>query len=72
MTRGNQEIAGSVTLPQGVERQAHHVHLPFVGVTTPPAATPNTPQPSLWAERAYQVLTIAAMLWILGSLWLFR
>ena len=38
----------------------------------PPAATPNIPQPSLWAERAYQVLTIAAVLWILGSLWLFR
>ena len=38
----------------------------------PPAATPNIPQPSLWAERTYQVLTIAAVLWILGSLWLFR
>ncbi|MDR3799056.1 MAG: hypothetical protein P4K93_12935 [Terracidiphilus sp.] len=45
---------------------------PLSASTTPPAATPNTPQPSLWAERAYQVLTIAAMLWILGSLWLFR
>jgi hypothetical protein len=40
--------------------------------STPPAATPNMPQPSLWAERTYQGLTIAAMLWILGSLWLFR
>jgi len=40
--------------------------------STPPAATPNTPQPSLWAERTYQILTIAAVLWILGSLWLFR
>ena len=39
---------------------------------TPLAATPNIPQPSLWAERTYQGLTIAAMLWILGSLWLFR
>jgi hypothetical protein len=40
--------------------------------STLPAATLNTPQPSLWAERTYQGLTIAAMLWILGSLWLFR
>jgi hypothetical protein len=39
---------------------------------TPPAAIPRIPQPSLWAERTYQGLTIAAMLWILGSLWLFR
>jgi hypothetical protein len=39
---------------------------------TPPAAPSNIPQPSLWAERIYRCLTIAAMLWILGSLWLFR
>jgi hypothetical protein len=39
---------------------------------TPPIATPNIPQPGLWAERTYQGLTVAAMLWILGSLWLFR
>jgi hypothetical protein len=38
----------------------------------PPAVAPNLPQPSLRAERTYQVLTIAAMLWILASLWLFR
>jgi hypothetical protein len=38
----------------------------------PPAAAPNIPQPILWAERTYQGLTIAAMLWILGSLWLSR
>jgi len=40
--------------------------------TTLPAAMPSNPQTSLCAERAYQGLTIAAMLWILGSLWLFR
>jgi hypothetical protein len=39
---------------------------------TPSAVTRNIPQPSLWAERTYQGLTVAAMLWILGSLWLFR
>ena len=39
---------------------------------TPPAAAANIPQPSLYAERAYQGMTIAAMLWLLGSLWLFR
>jgi hypothetical protein len=38
----------------------------------PHAPAPNTSQPSLWAERTYQGLTIAAVLWILGSLWLFR
>jgi len=32
MARGNQENAGSVTLPQGAERQAHHAHLPATGV----------------------------------------
>jgi hypothetical protein len=45
---------------------------PQVASSMPPAATPKIPQPSLWAERTYQVLTIAAVLWILGSLWLFR
>ena len=35
-------------------------------------STANIPQPSVCAERTYQGLTIAAMLWILGSLWLFR
>ncbi len=45
---------------------------PQLASSMPPAARPNAPQPSLWAERAYQILTIAAMLWILGSLWLFR
>jgi hypothetical protein len=40
--------------------------------STPLATTPNIPQPSLRAERAYRGVTIAAMLWILGSLWLFR
>jgi hypothetical protein len=45
---------------------------PQSAFSTPHAATANTPQPSLWAERTYQGLTIAAMLWILGSLWLFR
>jgi hypothetical protein len=45
---------------------------PQLASSTPPAPLPNTPQPSLWAERAYQVLTVVAVLWILGSLWLFR
>jgi hypothetical protein len=45
---------------------------PQPACSTPPAATHNIPQPILWAERTYQGLTIAAMLWILGSLWLFR
>ena len=39
---------------------------------TPPPVTPNIPQPSLCAERIYQVLTIAFMLLLLGSLWVFR
>ena len=37
-----------------------------------PPASPNIAQTNLWAERTYQLLTIAAVLWILGSLWLFR
>jgi hypothetical protein len=45
---------------------------PQAASSTPSAATRSIPQPSLWAERTYQGLTIAAMLWILGSLWLFR
>ena len=45
---------------------------PHSAYSTPPIATPNNSQPSLWAERTYQGLTVAAMLWILGSLWLFR
>ncbi|MGD0481393.1 MAG: hypothetical protein ABSA42_14560 [Terracidiphilus sp.] len=45
---------------------------PQSAYSTRPIAAPNIPQPSLWAERTYQGLTIAAMLWILGSLWLFR
>jgi hypothetical protein len=39
---------------------------------TPPPATPDSPQPSPYAERIYQGLTIAFMLLLLGSLWLFR
>jgi hypothetical protein len=39
---------------------------------TPPSATPNSPQPSPYAERIYQALTIAFMVLLLGSLWLFR
>lgn len=45
---------------------------PQSAAKAPPASIPSNPVPSLWAERAYQGLTIAAMLWILGSLWLFR
>jgi hypothetical protein len=45
---------------------------PYRASSTSPAATPNIPQASLRAERAYRGVTIAAMLWILGSLWLFR
>ena len=36
------------------------------------AATHNIPQASRSAERAYQGLTIAFMLLLLASLWLFR
>jgi len=39
---------------------------------TPSAATSGNPQPSPYAERIYQGLTIAFMLLLLGSLWLFR
>ena len=39
---------------------------------TPPNTTTISPQPSPYAERIYQVLTIAFMLLLLGSLWLFR
>jgi hypothetical protein len=45
---------------------------PQSAASMPPAATTEIPQPSPWAERTYQILTVAAMLWILGSLWLFR
>jgi hypothetical protein len=45
---------------------------PQTAANMPPVAPPDIPQPSMWAERTYQVLTIAAMLWIVGSLWLFR
>jgi hypothetical protein len=45
---------------------------PQSACSTPPEDTSNIPQPSLWAERTYQGLTIAAMLGILASLWLFR
>ena len=45
---------------------------PQSAYSTPPEATSNIPQASRWAERTYQGLTIAAVLWILGSLWLFR
>jgi len=38
----------------------------------PPEAATEIPRPILSAERTYQALTIAAMLWILASLWLFR
>jgi hypothetical protein len=40
--------------------------------SAPSAASPKIPQSSLWAERTYQGLTVAAMLLILASLWLFR
>jgi hypothetical protein len=39
---------------------------------TPRDQTRNAPRPSAWAERAYQCLTIAFMLLLLASLWLFR
>ncbi|MGA3130055.1 MAG: hypothetical protein ABSD59_04595 [Terracidiphilus sp.] len=39
---------------------------------TPPVATPEFREPNLSAERAYQGLTIAFMLLLLASLWLFR
>ncbi len=38
----------------------------------PQLAAANIPQTSVYAERAYQGVTIAAMLWLLGSLCLFR
>jgi hypothetical protein len=64
--------AGSVTLPQGFERQAMMCTSSQSACSTPAAATSGIPQASLWAERTYQGLTVAAVLWILGSLWLFR
>jgi hypothetical protein len=39
---------------------------------TPRDDARNAPRPSAWAERAYQCLTIAFMLLLLASLWLFR
>ncbi len=39
---------------------------------TQQSATSESPQPSPYAERVYQGLTIAFMLLLLGSLWLFR
>jgi hypothetical protein len=41
---------------------------PSHAFTSPPAQTSATAQPNLLAERAYQGLTIAAMLVILASL----
>jgi hypothetical protein len=38
----------------------------------PPTAAANIPRTTVYAERAYQGVTIAAVLWLLGSLWLFR
>jgi hypothetical protein len=40
--------------------------------SAPRAEAANISQTSVFAERAYQCVTIAAMLWLLGSLWLFR
>jgi hypothetical protein len=37
-----------------------------------PRTTADSSQMSVFAEKAYQGVTIAAMLWLLGSLWLFR
>jgi hypothetical protein len=39
---------------------------------TPREAARNTTKASVWAERAYQGLTIAFMFLLLASLWLFR
>ncbi len=38
---------------------------------SPPASTSADPQPSQSAGRAYQAVTVAVMLWLLASLWLF-
>lgn len=35
-------------------------------------AATNIPRTNVYAERAYQGVTIAVVLWLLGSLWLFR
>ena len=40
--------------------------------TSPPASPNGNQRSSLSADRAYQSMTIAAMLLLLGSLWLFR
>jgi hypothetical protein len=45
---------------------------PLPATTSPPASAPAASQPSRLAGRVYQGLTIAAMLVLLWSLWLFR
>ncbi|MGA2569790.1 MAG: hypothetical protein ABSF23_04660 [Terracidiphilus sp.] len=39
---------------------------------SPPASARAASQPHHLADRAYQVLTVAAMLLLIWSLWLFR
>jgi hypothetical protein len=46
--------------------------LPQPLADTPREAARNTTKASVWAERAYQGLTIAFVLLLLASLWLFR
>ncbi|MGO8758591.1 MAG: hypothetical protein ACLQG3_10745 [Terracidiphilus sp.] len=45
---------------------------PLAVPTSPPASARSASPPSRLAGRVYQVLTIAAMLVLLWSIWLFR
>lgn len=36
-----------------------------------PSSTDGLPKPSKAANLVYQCVTVAAMLWLLGSLWVF-
>jgi hypothetical protein len=49
------------------------MHTPSVSfLNSPPASSNVNSQSRQFADRVYQGLTIVAMLWLLGSLWLFR
>ena len=45
---------------------------PCSTATLPPNSTNPNPEPGQFVERAYRGLTIAAMLILLYSIWLFR
>jgi hypothetical protein len=72
LATGNREIDGSVLRRKVLKGWPTMRSSTQSVANTPPPVTPNIPQPSLCAERIYQVLTIAFMLLLLGSLWVFR